>query len=463
MSRPCCNAGCALARVPVVSSILRYLSSGHSRSIKIKQNILLTLLFKIPAVVLDLLILRLTLDYLEPLKYGIWITLVSIVGWLSFSDIGMGAGLRNRLAESLARNDITQARVYISTTYAMMLGLASVIVITFTFINLLIEWDWVLNAPDYMTGELSQLAFWMVFFGAYFLATGLIKVILKANQLASAAAVIDLATSILSLLAIWLLLETTSNSILLLGFWHSMMLAVLPLIAGLLFFGFFRWDLRPSLKYIDFGYSRDIWGIGGKFFIIQICSTVIFSTDSLIITHVLGPEEVTTYMIVFKYFHVLTLGFAVVSMPFWSAFTDAYVKQEYGWIRRVICLRVGLLVPVIIAAVTMFLIGRFVIEDVWLGRNLDIGLPLLSLMAVYVVVQAWNRIFSEFLSGVGVLSVTLVTMLLGAVINVPLSILLADYLGLGASGVILGTIISLSFFAFVGPVKTMFLLRQRIR
>jgi len=445
--------------VPVVTKILGYLSSGHSRSVKIKQNIVLAFLFKVPAVVLDLLILRLTLDYLEPLKYGIWITLVSIVGWLSFSDFGMASGLRNRLAESLARSDIRQARVYVSTTYAMMVGIASSIVVFFAVINMFIEWDWALNAPDYMADELSQLAFWMVFFGAYFLATGLVRVILKATQVASGAAAIDLATSILSLLAVWILLETTSNSILLLGFWHSMMLAVSPLIAGILFFSIFRRDLRPSFQYIDFGCSRDIWGIGGKFFVIQICSAVIFSTDSLIITHVLGPESVTTYMIVFKYFHVLTLGFAIISMPFWSAFTDAYVKQEYAWIRRAIWLKVGLLVPFIITAVTMVFVGQFVIEDIWLGRDLGIELPLLMLMAGYVVLHAWNRVFSWFLNGAGVLKVPLYAMIVGAAINIPISVFLADNLGLGSAGVILGTILSLSIFAVAAPIKTMMLIR----
>lgn len=440
--------------VRFASKVLGYLSSGHIRSVKIKQNIFLTFLFKAPAVVLDLLILRLTLDYLEPLKYGIWVTLVSIVGWLSFSDFGMASGLRNRLAESLARNDTRQARIYVSTTYAMMVGIASVLVAIFAVINFFIEWDWALNAPEHMASELGQLAFWMVFFGAYFLATGLIRVILKANQIASGAAAIDLATSVLSLLAVWILLETTTNSILLLGFWHSMMLAVSPLIAGILFFYVFRQDLRPSPRHVDFSCSRDIWGLGGKFFVIQICSAVIFTTDSLIITHVLGPESVTTYMIVFKYFHVLTLGFAIISMPFWSAFTDAYVKQEYAWIRRAICLKVGLLIPFVVAAITMVFVGRYVIEEIWLERDLGVELPLLMLMAAYIVLHSWNRVFSWFLYGAGLLNVPMYTMIIGAVINIPASIFFADHIGLGSSGVILGTIVSLLFFAVASSVKT---------
>ncbi len=445
----------------IVSKLLGNLSSGHRRSVKIKQNIALTFLFKVPAVFLDLLVLRLTLDYLEPLKYGIWVTLVSIVGWLSFSDFGMASGLRNRLTESLARGDIRLARVYVTTTYALMVGIASVIVGGFTLLNLFIDWTWVLNSPEDMNAELGQLVFWMVFFGAYFLATGLIRGILQANQVASGAAAIDLATSTLSLITVWILLEATSNSILFLGFWRSMILAVSPLIAGILFFSLFRGDLRPSLRYLDLSCSRDIWGLGGRFFVIQICSAVIFSTDTLIITHVLGPETVTTYMVVFKYFHVLTLGFAIVATPFWSAFTDAYVKKEFAWIRRAFYLKVGLLVPFIVAAVVMVFVGRFFIEDIWLGRKLNIELMLLMLMAAYVVLQAWNRIFNGFLSGVGTLDVTLYTMLLGAIINIPLSIMLADKLGMGASGVILGTILSLSFFALAAPVKTIMLLRQK--
>ncbi len=442
--------------------LLNCLSAGHERSVKIKKNIVLALLFKAPTILIDLLVVRLTIDYLEPMEYGVWATLASIIAWLSFSDFGLSSGLRNRVAESLAHNQHHQARVYISTTYAVMLGISLLTVVLFSTVNNFIDWNWVLNAPASLSDELKLLAFWVFFFTSFYSTIGIIKAILKATQVSSAVPAIDLSVSILSLIVVWILLETTSNSLLLLGFWRSFLLVLSPFVVSLFFFGLYKTELRPSLSCIDPSCIRDIWSLGMKFFVIQICSLIVFSTDNLIIVQLLGPEQVTNYTVVFKYYNILVVGFAMIAMPFWSAFTDAYAKNEFAWIRRMLMKQVKLLIPLCAIAAAMALAGHFVIEKVWLGRAVGISPLLLVLMAVYVVQQAWNRVFNWFLSGIGILNVTLFTMIAGAIVNIPISIFFVKELEMGSAGVILGTIISLSFFSVVGPMKAVSHLKQKV-
>lgn len=444
----------------LMSAVRRLFAPESKRSANIQKNILLVVLLRFPDLFLKFLCLRLTLDYLEPLKYGVWITLASIVGWLSFSDFGIGLGLRNRLAESLSRNDLQGARTYISTTYAVTFVIASAIVVCFSIANNFINWAELINAPLEMADELGRLVFWMVFFSAYFLATGLIKVVLKASQIASGAAAVEFLTSLFSLFLILILLQLPSNSIVLLGFWHSFLLAGTAGFAGMYFFYIARRDLRPSWRYVDVVATRGIWSLGGKFLTIQLCYVVIFSTDSLLIARLLGPESVTSYMVVFQYFHVVTVGFATISLPFWSAYTDAYAKKDYVWIRRALKFKLFLLIPVAFSCLVMIGIGRFVIEDLWLGRDLGIDTLLLCLMAAYVVIFAWNRVFAWFLNGVGELKVTIYALISGALINIPISIFFVRALDLGSAGVILGTIASLGILTIAAPIKTYLLLRK---
>ena len=54
------------------------------------------------SIAISLVMVPMTLGYVNPVQYGIWITLSSIVGWLGYFDIGFGNGLRNRFAESVA-------------------------------------------------------------------------------------------------------------------------------------------------------------------------------------------------------------------------------------------------------------------------------------------------------------------------------------------------------------------------
>ncbi|MDQ3534529.1 MAG: hypothetical protein M3421_02770, partial [Bacteroidota bacterium] len=54
---------------------------GHERSVKLKKNILLSFLFKIFSAISSFFLVPITLNYLEPVKYGIWLTLSSLIAW----------------------------------------------------------------------------------------------------------------------------------------------------------------------------------------------------------------------------------------------------------------------------------------------------------------------------------------------------------------------------------------------
>jgi Na+-driven multidrug efflux pump len=60
----------------------------------------------------------------------------------------------------------------------------------------------------------------------------------------------------------------------------------------------------------------------------------------------------------------------------------------------------------------------------------------------------------HFINGVGKLNISLITATVNSVINIPLSVLFAKYMGLGINGVILGTCISLSIGAVLRPLQS---------
>ena len=66
----------------------------------------------------------------------------------------------------------------------------------------------------------------------------------------------------------------------------------------------------------------------------QIAAVVVFTTDNLIITQLFGPAQVAPYSIALKYFNIAQMGFSIIITPFWSAFTEAYTKNDYAWIKN---------------------------------------------------------------------------------------------------------------------------------
>jgi len=51
-----------------------YLKQGHERSIRAKKNIALSFVLKSLNIIIQLLLVPLLLGYLNPVKYGIWVT-----------------------------------------------------------------------------------------------------------------------------------------------------------------------------------------------------------------------------------------------------------------------------------------------------------------------------------------------------------------------------------------------------
>lgn len=84
---------------------LKILNSKDKRSATVKKNILASFAIKGISIVVSLLLVPMTLGYVSSELYGIWLTLSSIMMWLSFFDVGFTLGLKNKLAEAIALNN----------------------------------------------------------------------------------------------------------------------------------------------------------------------------------------------------------------------------------------------------------------------------------------------------------------------------------------------------------------------
>ena len=314
-----------------------YFSVGHKRSLKAKKNIAASFLIKGINILIGLLLVPLTINYLNPTKYGIWITLSSIIAWFSFFDIGLGNGLRNKFAEALARGDQKSARTYISTSYAVMALIIAFVLILFYVLNHFLNWSTILkagDAPDTVS-EISRLAVFVFTFFCLTFFFRLISTILTADQQPAKASLFNLYTNVLSLIAIVILIKVTAGSLLFLGIIFSGIPLLVFIGANFWFFSAEYKFYRPSLKFVDLSKAKDLFSLGTKFFSIQVSGVLIFQTNNIIISQLFGPAEVTPYNVAFKYFSILMMLFAIVITPFWSAFTEAWVKNDTNWIKNI--------------------------------------------------------------------------------------------------------------------------------
>src|SRR6476620_1989048 len=127
-----------------VAFLRSLITRGHDRSVNIKKNIIGLFVIRGCSIAISFILVPLTIRYVNPTQYGIWLTLSSIVGWFSFFDIGFGNGLRNKFTEAIAKKEYDTARIYVSTTYAVITALALFCILIFVFVNPFISWTKIL-------------------------------------------------------------------------------------------------------------------------------------------------------------------------------------------------------------------------------------------------------------------------------------------------------------------------------
>lgn len=428
----------------------KYLT-GHERSVKAKKNILSSFFLKGISIVISLLLVPLTIDYLNPTKYGIWITLMSVIAWFNFFDIGLGNGLRNKFAIAKAEGKFELARTYISTTYAIITIISMALFIVFFIVNHFLNWGKILNTTEDLV-ELEKLVFIVFSVFCFQFIIKLINVVFIADQRPAMSNVINTIASLLSLIAVFILIRTTNGSLLYLGASFSIINLIVPLIAGIWFFNTSYKQYKPSIKFVDFSQLKDLMSLGLRFFIMQGAALVVFMTDNIIITQVSGPEDVTPYNIAYKYFGIVTMVFTIITTPLWSAYTEAYVKKDFDWIKKATTKTYKLWAFAIAGLVIMLVVSDYA-YFFWVGDKVVVPFLLSTIMAIWVLLSTSTMVFSNFLSGISKIKLSLWHSILVGIINIPLSYFFAKNLGMGSAGVILASVICVLPRAIFQPIQ----------
>ncbi len=421
--------------IAAMTKILDFFFKGHERSVRAKKNIFFAFLLRGISVVVSFVQVPITLHYLSKEKYGIWLTLSSILGWFYILDIGLGNGLRNKFAEAMARREKKTARIYVSTTYAMLAIIIFSFFLLFLLINPFLNWVRILNTSSAMQAELNELVFLVVACFCLQFILKLVGTLLTADQKPAVNDLLVVAGSAISLVVIYLLSKTTSGSLLYLGLAFAIIPLLVYLLANVIVFTGIYKEYRPTSKLVDLSHARELTSLGFKFFIIQIAGIVIYSTSNIIITQVLGPAEVTPYNIAYKYFNTATMFFMIVMTPFWSGFTEAYSKGDIDWIKLTMRKLNGLSLVFALLVVIMVLLSGFVYKF-WVGNAVEVPFLTTLFMGLYVMILSWGAPFVFFINGVGKIRLQLIVSIVQAVLFFAFAMAFTTYFKLGVSGVI---------------------------
>lgn len=434
--------------------------SNSSRTQTIKKNVLFSVGIKSISIIISLLLVPLTINYVSSELYGIWLTLSSVISWLSFFDVGFGLGLRNRLTTALALGDYKKGKIYVSTTYCILFFIFLIVGILGYFLAEVVNWCTLLNI-SIVHGEVLVMAAQIIV--TTFCATIILKLIqnvFQAYQMTAAASSIDTVSQVLSLLFIYILTKTTFPNLKYL----ALVFCCAPLIVYVayslfLYTGRFK-KLAPSISSIDFGYAKDLFTLGGKFFLIQIICIILYQSVNFVISHYCGPSQVTTYNVAYKYLNCALMAFNIIMAPLWSAYNDANAKNDFEWMRSIYKRLIRLNIFVVIGLFFMVTISP-VVYKLWVGDSVRVPFIVSVLIGMYMMCQAISTMHSSILNGMSIIKIQIIQAILQGVIFVSSILIIGESIDL--TGILIILLITAVIPAIVLPVQVNLLLEKKAK
>jgi O-antigen/teichoic acid export membrane protein len=368
--------------------------------------------------------------------------------------------MQNKLSEAFAAGNSNQGKALTSTTYVILTIISFILCITFFSINPYLSWSNILNTDMSLEKELSIVT--SIVFGLFFIRLILknIEAILYADQRPAISNSLNPISNFLILIIVYIITMSTSSSLINL----ALVVSIVPVIVYSFFsFYFFNKNylpISPSIKHFQKNYAKNLLNLGIKFFLIQISILILFQTSNILISHLFSPAEVTPYNIVYRYFSTLYMLFNIIIGPFWPAFADAWVREDTIWIKKSIRKLLYIWIGILVFGILMMIISNW-FYDIWVGDKVIINSKLSFFMLLYFLLLTFGGVYNMFINGTGKISVQLISVIISAIIFIPLTFLFVKGFNMGTEGVVIAIIISNFYHPFIAPIQYYKIINQR--
>jgi O-antigen/teichoic acid export membrane protein len=347
----------------------------------------------------SLVTVPLTLKYLGNERFGLWMTISSVLAMASFADFGVGNGVLNTVAKAFGKDDVEGIRKAVSNGFALLSSIATGLLVLFFTVYRFVNWAnfFRVVSPQARLEAGPALAVFAICFALNISMDVVQRVQLGLQQGYR--------------YGLWQLCGSTMGFIgVITGIWLHVSLPVLviaiagaPILATTMnavhFFGFVRPDLLPSRARISRDVISQIARLGGLFFVLQMVVAVSFSADNFIIARTLGAVNVPEYSIPQRMFQLIAMMSSMLVAPLWPAYSEAISRGDLRWVRKT--LRRSLLIVLAAtsaAAGTLLLLSHRILH-LWVGSRIHPPMLLLLGLAIWTVMSCCGEAVAMFMNG----------------------------------------------------------------
>jgi len=388
----------------------------------------------------------LTMKYLGAERYGVWVTLTSVLAYLTIFDMGIGSTAINGIAEALANNDYASAKQQINSVYWTLTAITILIATGIILAWPLIQWPIILgdktgqNAKEVTIAAGTAVAIVLASF-----PLSVTPRIMGACQKITLSNYWNSIGSVLSLMAVVVatrlkaglpgLVVAVSGSTLIVGIGSAVWL-----------YRHFDW-LAVDFLDLRWGAARKLLATGLPFFAIGISGIILFQTDNIIIAQILDSRHVTPYSITWKLFSYASLLQMIALPTLWPAYADAFARRDLSWVRKTYRYNLLIVMGSTAAFVLVLLFAAKRIIAVWASPDAVPTFGLIAGMGVWTIIASLSWCQSTILGAAAKVKGQAIYTAIGAIVNVIASVFLGHLFGL--VGIIMGTLAAYSLCIIV--------------
>jgi O-antigen/teichoic acid export membrane protein len=351
-------------------------------------------------ILISFLSVPLTIHYLGSERYGVWLTISSMLTWMALTDFGLsGNALVNVLAESSGKEDLESARQYASSTFWVLSSISIVSAIIAAASFHFISWRAVFNVSSVVSSHELNVACAMTL-GIFILGFPLSMQwsVYSAYQDGYLANIWSISTNAFSLLAL-VVVSRFHGGLPSLIFAMSGTRTLVAIVNNVFLFRRYHW-LIPYPSAVRVRCIRRLFELGGKYMVTQLAALGIYQSQPMIITQMLGPASVVIFVVSYK---IITLPMDIIYMatqPFIAAFGEARARGDWAWIRNAYrnanLAAVGIGFPMV---ALMALISKPLIR-IWASPAAVPTTSFVWWLSIYVMIGTALMPTNQFLSGV---------------------------------------------------------------
>lgn len=390
----------------------------------------------------------LLLDYLGTEANGVWVSILSVITWINYCDLGIGNGLRNVLTRELTHKDYKKCQETVSTAYIVLTGISIIILVVLMIMAIFIDWNIILKTE---LNVKPMIAITFIFISVNFVLA-LSNSILYALQLSERVSIRSCFVQVLNIFGLLTLRKNESGNLTHMAILFGSTTALVYLGNSITIFLKHRY-LIPKPSSFNRRKIKEICNFGLQFFVVQLTAVLIFSSHNMIVSYMFGAVEVTPINTVNTVYAAGYSFMAALVVPFWSRTTQAIENGEFQWIRSAIK-RVKMIALVFIIG---FIFVACIFKDIskiWLGVELNYREGVIASTCVFYIMEVVNLVYVQFYYGMGEIKAYVFLTIIQALLIVPLSYLLSISLDLGVAGVKWSAAIVLSITGILLPTLT---------